>query len=574
MWLSLCDSLGLQLLDERRSKERDDPRPPLAPMIEDYNHGKEFPTLKSLPGLRFRRRADPRDSGMSESLLRRRQHLTHRKLLCCHLMKNVVYVFASAEREWNSPLMERQRYAEEQKSGYNAPRRYGPSGDSRLPDPRRLEGGPSGTVVRRNCPSPSALDHPGPRFERERLSPLHQREAADGSPVPRFESPNSEHSDDGPLTLDVPLHHGNPSLPKPILKGPPRGGPLSSVRQHADSPGHTPPHDGGHASSRYDGPGHMGPSRPHPPGWYENTGPGHFEDPSPFEGPGRFDGPHMPHGPMRGGDGIGRFDGPPHPQAVGRFDGPMGPQPPIRFEGHGPGPGHFDGPIQRFSNMAPGSGPMGFQQQQQQQPMRFDVPPKQMGPMRFEGPGPMRFEGPMQPDPRFDSQLFESGPGQQAPVRFAPQHNLQPPMRPMAPHMFDNPMGPQQNFNLGPQPFTEPRNPQFSSGPLAFQSQANLQQVGNFNMQPGAPFNQPGPAPFYNPNAPAVNMQQPVSYQPSSLFILIVIFILHTGKMSLIFFLVCFRLWGTSTSLSSLRTQCLSHLTVSSSQSDGAASLW
>lgn len=47
---------------ERRSKEREEPRPPLGPMIEEYNHGKEFPTLKSLPGLRFRRRADPRES--------------------------------------------------------------------------------------------------------------------------------------------------------------------------------------------------------------------------------------------------------------------------------------------------------------------------------------------------------------------------------------------------------------------------------------------------------------------------------------------------------------------------------
>lgn len=40
----------------------EEPRAPLAPMIEEYNHGKEFPTLKSLPGLRFRRRADPRES--------------------------------------------------------------------------------------------------------------------------------------------------------------------------------------------------------------------------------------------------------------------------------------------------------------------------------------------------------------------------------------------------------------------------------------------------------------------------------------------------------------------------------
>lgn len=47
---------------ERRSKELEELRAPLAPMIEEYNHGKEFPKLKSLPGLRFRRRADPRES--------------------------------------------------------------------------------------------------------------------------------------------------------------------------------------------------------------------------------------------------------------------------------------------------------------------------------------------------------------------------------------------------------------------------------------------------------------------------------------------------------------------------------
>lgn len=34
-------------------------------MIEEYNHGKEFPTLKSLPGLRFRRRAETRESSKS-----------------------------------------------------------------------------------------------------------------------------------------------------------------------------------------------------------------------------------------------------------------------------------------------------------------------------------------------------------------------------------------------------------------------------------------------------------------------------------------------------------------------------
>ncbi|XP_035523034.1 pre-mRNA cleavage complex 2 protein Pcf11, partial [Morone saxatilis] len=493
---------------ERRSKEREEPRPPPGPMIEEYNHGKEFPTLKSLPGLRFRRRADPRES---------------------------------SEREWNSPLTERR---EEQKSGYDAPRRYGQHGDTRHPDPRRPEGPPpSGTVVHRKCPSPAALDPPAPRFERERLSPLHQKESAEVSPVPRFESPNSEHSDDGPLSLDAPPPpHPHPP-PKSILKAPARVGPLSSVRQHSDSPGHTPPHDGGHPPSRYDGPGHMGPSRPHPAGWYEGSGPGRYDDssrfdsphhqgpgrfdaggpphhnmPERFEGPGRCDGPHMAHGPMRGGDSMGRFDGPPHPQGPGRFEGPIGQQPPVRFEGPGPGPGHFEGPMQRFNTMGPGpgSGPMGFQQQR---PMRFEGPPNQMGPMRFDGPGPMRFDGPVQPGPRFDHPnvahqggppLYESAPGQQGPLRF-PQHNLQPPMRPMAPPIYENPIVPQQNFNMAPQRFPEPMNPQFPAGPMAFPAQGNLQQAGNFNMQPGPPFTQPGPAPFYNPAAPAVGMQQPVT---------------------------------------------------------------
>ncbi|XP_045895103.1 pre-mRNA cleavage complex 2 protein Pcf11 isoform X2 [Micropterus dolomieu] len=500
-------------LGERRSKEREEPRPPLGPMIEEYNHGKEFPTLKSLPNLRFRRRADPRES---------------------------------SEREWNSPLTERQRFdeREEQKSGYDAPRRYGPHADSRHPDPRRPEGPlPSGTVVHRNCSSPAGLDAPAPRFERERLSPLHQKDSAEVSPVPRFESPNSEHSDDGPLNLDVPPAH---PPPKSILKAPARGGPLSSVRQHSDSPGHTPPHDGGHPPFRFEGPGHMGPSRPHPPGWYEGGGPGRFDDsarfdgphhsgpgrfdgggpphhnmPERFDGPGQCDGPHMPHGPMRGGDCIGRFDGPPHPQGPGRFDGPIGQPHPVRFEGQGPGPGHFDGPMPRFNNMAPGpgSGPLGFQQPRA---MRFEGPPNQMGTMRFEGPGPMIFDGPVQQGPRFDipnvphqggPTIYECAPGQQGPPRFAPQHNMQPPMRPMAPPIYENPMAaPQQNFN--PQRFQEPMNSQFPSGPMVFPAQPNLQQAGNFNMQPAPPFSQPAPGPFYNPAGPA-GMQPPVNMMAS-----------------------------------------------------------
>ncbi|XP_040908285.1 pre-mRNA cleavage complex 2 protein Pcf11 isoform X2 [Toxotes jaculatrix] len=481
---------------ERRSKEREELRPPLGPMIEEYNHGKEFPTLKSLPGLRFRRRADPRES---------------------------------SDREWNSPLTERQRYdeREDQKSGYDAPRRYAPTVDPRHPDPRRPEGPPpSGTVVHRNCPSPAGLDAPAPRFERERLSPLHQKDSADMSPIPRFESPNSEHSDDGPLNLDVAPPHPPPP-PKSILKVSARGGPLASVRQHSNSPGHTPPHDGGHPPSRYDGPEHLGPPRPHPPGWFDDSsqlsgphhqGPGRFDGGGPphhsiperFDGP---DGPHMSHGPMRGGDGMGRFDG--HPQGPGRFDGPIGQQPPVRFVGQGPGPGQFEGPMQRFepprrfdNNMAPGPGPVGFQQQR---PLRFEGPPNQMGSMRFEGPG--------QPGPRYDMPNvphqggplhFEAPAGQQGPPRFPAQHNLQPPMRPMAPPIYENPMGPQQNFSMAPQCFPESMNPQFPAGPMAFPTQPNL-QAGNFNMQPAPSFSQPGPAPFYNPAAPAVGMQQQVN---------------------------------------------------------------
>uniref|UniRef100_A0A8D3EBZ7 Pre-mRNA cleavage complex 2 protein Pcf11 n=1 Tax=Scophthalmus maximus TaxID=52904 RepID=A0A8D3EBZ7_SCOMX len=411
----------------------------------------------------------------------------------------VSFLLFPGEREWNSPLTERHRFdeREEQKSGYDAPRRYAAASV----DPRRPEGAPpSATVVHRKCPSPAGLDAPAPRFERERLSPLHQKDPSEMSPAPRLESPNSEHSDDGPLNPDAAPSHVLPP-PKSILKPPVRSGPLASVLQHSSSPGHTPP--------RYEGPEHMGPPRPLPPGWYEDSaqfdgphhqGPGRFDGgrpphhnlPERFDGP---DGPHMPHGPMRGGDGMGRFDGPPHPQGPGRYDGPMGQQPPVQFVGPMQ---HFDPPRCFDNNMAPGPGPMGFQQQR---PMRFDGPPNQMGPMRFEGPGQL--------GPRFDmpNVSHQGGPPHfEGPPRFTPQHSLQPPMRPMAPSVYDNPMAPQQNFNMAPQPM----NPQFPAGPMAFPAQPNL-QAGSYNMQPAPPFSQPAPSPFYNPAAPAVGMQQPVN---------------------------------------------------------------
>ncbi|KAM9332766.1 LOW QUALITY PROTEIN: pre-mRNA cleavage complex 2 protein Pcf11-like [Pholidichthys leucotaenia] len=493
--------------DERRSKERDDPRLPLAPMIEEYNHGKEFPTLKSMLQLHFRRRADPRES---------------------------------SDREWNSPLTERQHFDDhdKQKSSYDAPRRCGfPA------DPWRVDGPPS--MVQRNCPSPVGLDRAVPVFERERLSPL-QKDPVEMSPVSRFESPNSEHSDDGHLNQDVPQPHPPPKF---ILKATPHGGPMASVRQHTESPGHTPLHD--LQWPPYNGPTHMGPSRPRSQGWYDITGyyddalfegpphpgPVRFERGPPQDGPGQCEGPQMVPGPMRGSDSLGRFDGP--PQGQGRFGGPMGQQPPVRFEGQGPGPGPMDSPMQCFeaprhlNNMgpgpAPGPGPMGFQQQR---PMHFEGPPNQIGPMRFDSPGkqaPPRYDMPHQDGPP----RFDFPPRQQGPPGFTPQLNLQPPMRPMGPLMYDGPMAPQQNFLMAPQPnfpmapqqnfpvtpqqnfpvapqrCQERINTQFPRGLMAFPSQPTMQQGPNFNMQPGPPFSQPGPEPFYNPVTPALGLQQP-----------------------------------------------------------------
>uniref|UniRef100_A0A8C7YPW5 Pre-mRNA cleavage complex 2 protein Pcf11 n=1 Tax=Oryzias sinensis TaxID=183150 RepID=A0A8C7YPW5_9TELE len=415
---------------ERQSKEREDSRPPLAPMIEDYNHGKEFPTLKSLPDLRFRRRADPRKS---------------------------------SEREWTSPL-ERQLY-KEKKGGYDAPRRY----EARHSEPRRPEGAPLPEALpHRKCPSPVGLEGLAPHFRREPLSPPRQVNAPD-SPVARFESPNSEHSDDGPLILDphIPPQH--------MLPG-------AAFRPHGNSPGHTPPHDGGHPP-RYGGPAHIGPARPHPPGW---TG-GHIEEPH-HQGPGRFDdvGPsHL------------MVDMTEPPQGPGRFGAPIGQQP-----GPGRGPGPIDGPVQHFEPSGPFGGPMGFHQQQR--PPHFEDLSNQLRPPRLDNT--VCFDRPNQPGPHFDmanapvqggGAHYDFIPGQQGPPRFGPQPSLQPHVRQMAPDVYNHPMPPQQNFGMALQPFQEPMNPQFPPAPMA---------TGNFNPHIG----QPGPGSFYNPPAPTINMQQPV----------------------------------------------------------------
>uniref|UniRef100_A0A8C6WUS9 Pre-mRNA cleavage complex 2 protein Pcf11 n=1 Tax=Neogobius melanostomus TaxID=47308 RepID=A0A8C6WUS9_9GOBI len=66
---------------------------------------------------------------------------------------------------------------------------------------------------------PSHAPQEPPRFERERLSPLPAphltpRDQPDASPVPRFESPNSEHSEEGPMEPGPPQN----LQPKSILK--------------------------------------------------------------------------------------------------------------------------------------------------------------------------------------------------------------------------------------------------------------------------------------------------------------------------------------------------------------------
>ncbi|XP_077447884.1 pre-mRNA cleavage complex 2 protein Pcf11 isoform X2 [Stigmatopora argus] len=441
--LEECEGPGrpTRELAERESMEREEQRPPLAPMVEEYNHGKEFPALK---GLRFRRRADPRET---------------------------------SEREWNSPLTERQR--EEQKSGYDVPRRYA---ESRHPDPRRTDGfHPSAAPVLRNCPSPSSQETPVPMFERERLSPLHQKDVADVSPVARFESPNSEHSDDGPLPLDA----------APVIAGNVPGGMPPNVRR---SPGRSPPHDGGPPLARFEPPGgHPGPSRAHPPGWYGE--PPHFEVPrsgvSPHHPPERF---NVPPGALRNVDNMGPFEGP------GRFDGA------------GPGPGLFDncGVPCYDNNLGPGPGPMGFPLQQQGMP--FDNPA-----LRQDGSGPpMLFEAHGQPGPRFElaaqGPCFDGPPGQQAPPGFPPQLTI--PMRPMPPPMYENPLPPPQGFPMAPQPFPEAGvNQAFHpGGPMAFPGPPNVvQPSANFNILPGPPFGQPNTGPFFNPAVASVNMQQPVN---------------------------------------------------------------
>ena len=56
---------------ERHVKEpAEEQQPPAAMQEGSYNHGREFPRITSLQGLRFRRRADPRDSAGPDRIIK------------------------------------------------------------------------------------------------------------------------------------------------------------------------------------------------------------------------------------------------------------------------------------------------------------------------------------------------------------------------------------------------------------------------------------------------------------------------------------------------------------------------
>lgn len=386
-------------------------------------------------------------------------------------------------------------------------------GFSRHDGPRKGERPPPNPGhAARNSPSPGG---PGEEFPRHspafgRSSPLgvemQEDPACEMSPIPRFESPNSVHSDDG-IEIDPPLLPSRPtrSMPGGRMPGESPSAPLHLPDDAVATPANVPRHEGPNMPQRFEGqkgpqvpydgaPGHLGKPRPegpprtHPPNVYDgNTGPNRYDgsgnsrfdghgrfDPSygprfdgppahekRFDGPGRYDG-SAPHRPMR-------FDGPHPQQGFGRFERPMGHN---RFEGPGPGPGpnRFEGPLQpnrfegppRFSNPHMQQGPSRFDA-----PMGFqhgagpgyDGPHNPAGPMRFEGPGnqpavvcfdnpagppgPIRFEGQPQGMPRYDCNL---PPG---PPRYCgPQNQIRPQGQPM----FNVPQGQGPGQGPGPMP--------------------------------------------------------------------------------------------------------------------------
>lgn len=438
-------------------------------------------------------------------------------------------------------------------------------------DPRRNDRPPSRTgPTFRNSPSPVACEGVAGKssslpFEGSAQS-TDMDQLEDGDISPRFESPNSVHSDtgpdsDAPISLDLPSRHE-------IISGPGRGG-----RNLNESPGQTPPHSSegsntqvniprhenanvpprfdGHTSSlsqfegthgvmgqtrlegpsrplppgrfegnagpgRYDGPGSHGPHRYEGQGRYDGPGPHRFERPPLLKGPGRYDNQSVQHGPMRYTEPHSRFEGP------GRFDGPMGHQVPGRFEG--PGPMRYNGPMQsnrfdgpaRFDNPhIPQGPPVGYEG-----PMRYSSGMVNYeGPRRLEGPGNqpgmMRFDNPSQPAPiRFEGQpsgipRFDSVP--QGPPRYRGP-NMQNSFRPQGQMLIDQNQGPMLNPGVPSHSFNM-AGPNAYDQPVPFHMQQNVSQGSNFNVPEAAPSgfqNSYRPVTPFSGAAPA-NHPQPVS---------------------------------------------------------------
>ncbi|XP_030636860.1 pre-mRNA cleavage complex 2 protein Pcf11 isoform X2 [Chanos chanos] len=381
----------------------------------------------------------------------------------------------------------------------------------------------------RNSPSPV---HPEGRFTKSPTATFDRPSSPadmdlglhpDGDISPKFESPNSEHSDMGlDNDVSVPLE---PPARYDMFSGPDRGSLVS--RMPCDSPGKTPPqpsegpitqpnmagYDDPNISQRFEGHkssqplfeepsalvGQLRPDRPHLQSRYEgNTGPGRYDGSAGMHGHSRYDAAHgpsrferppllkgperfvrpdryddspMPRGPMRysGPRGMGRFGGPHSQQGSGRYDPSLGHQGSGRFDGQGSA--HFDGPVQphrydvptRFDNPHVPQGPPGGYDV----PMRFSS-----GPINYEGPhgqGPVRFDS---PSSQVDSMRFES-PGQpiQPSMRYGRQVPgmsrydcaVQPGPPRYGPPNMQNPMRPQVQGMYDPLPgqgpLTNPTGP-------------------------------------------------------------------------------------------------------------------
>ena len=136
------------------------PREESPPKILDFNYRKGFPPLKSLPGLKFKRRTCPRDT---------------------------------VDRMWKSPLAECQHLGEEVKSGYTR------------------------SFPKRRADAPSLPSQDPPRFKRARLSPLPP------PPMQRFDGPRFNSGPMGfqphPQCFE-PMFDGPAPRPRPGFDGP------------------------------------------------------------------------------------------------------------------------------------------------------------------------------------------------------------------------------------------------------------------------------------------------------------------------------------------------------------------